>query len=88
MVEHAGADDLIECSVQLLDLMDRELIDIEVLQAIFALQLARVTQAGFAYINCRDSRTGLAQCIEGSLGSSTPADENLSVCSRLARWPK
>jgi hypothetical protein len=42
MVEHAGADDLVECPAELPDLVDREAMQIEVSQAVFLLKVALV----------------------------------------------
>jgi hypothetical protein len=71
VVEHAGTDDLVEHPAELPYLLDREPMEIEVLQTIFLLKLARMTQAGFADVDCRDMSVRLAQCISGSLRRST-----------------
>ena len=46
MVEHAGANDLIESASKPSNIFNRQLMDLEVLQVILLLQLARVAQIG------------------------------------------
>src|SRR5208282_1152961 len=88
MVEHAGTDDLVEHLPKLLDLLDREPMESEVLQAIFSLKIARVAQAGLADVDCRYTSIGLAQRMDGSLRRSTAGDQDFSICSRLLRRPQ
>ena len=77
MVEHARADDLVECLAELPDLLDRQPMEIEVLQSIFLLKIARVVQAGFADVDCRDPGIRLAQRMDSSLGCSAAGDQDL-----------
>src|SRR5271167_1428822 len=88
MVEHAGADDLVEQLAEFPDLLDRHPMKIEVLQAIFSLKIARVAQAGLADVDCRYTSIGLAQRMDGSLRRSTAGDQDFSICSRLLRRPQ
>ena len=67
MVEHAGADDLIEASPKLPDLFDRESMEIEVSQAVLSLKIPRVAQAGFADVDRRDTSIRLAQRMDRRL---------------------
>jgi hypothetical protein len=43
-VQHAGADDLVKHPAEFSNLFDREPMEIKVLQAVFALQIARMAQ--------------------------------------------
>src|SRR5260370_30026928 len=88
MVEHAGTDDLIEHLPELPDLLDREPMEIEVSQSIFLLKIARAAQAGFADVDCRHPSTRLAQRVDGSLGGSTPGNQDLSICPLLLCRPQ
>src|SRR5271157_2875869 len=88
MMEHARADDLVEFASELPDLLDRESMEIEVLQAIFSLKIARIAQAGFADVDCGHTSLRLAQRMDGSLGRSTAGDQDLSICPQLLRWPQ
>src|SRR5690349_12345421 len=88
MVEHAGADDLVECLAELPDPLDREPMEIEISQSIFSLQIARVAQAGLADVDCGDPCIGFTQRMNGSLGCSAAGDQDLSICPWLLRWPQ
>src|SRR5882724_7568497 len=87
-MEHAGADDLVEHLAELPDLLDRKTMQIEVLQSIFLLKIARMAQAGFADVDCGHPCSGLAQRMDGSLGGAAASDQDVSICPRLLRWPQ
>jgi hypothetical protein len=88
MVKHAGTNDLVECLVELSDLLDREPMEIKVSQAIFLLKIARMAQAGFADVDCRHTSIRLAQSMDSSLGCSAAGDQDLSVCALRLSWPQ
>src|SRR6516162_6456635 len=44
VVKHTGADDLVKAPANLADIFDREAMEVEVPQAVFALQLARMVE--------------------------------------------
>ena len=67
MVEHAGADDLIEASPKLPDLFDGEPMEIEVSQAVLSLKIARVAQARLADVDRGHVSIGLAQRMDRRL---------------------
>src|SRR5215468_12406601 len=86
-MQHAGADDLVERSAEFPDLLDRELMGIKVLQAGFALQIARMAQARLADVYCGHMRIGIAQRMDGRLRCPAPSDEDLPFCPRRFRRP-
>src|SRR5215472_14517751 len=88
MVEHACADDLVERSAELPDLFDRKPMEIEVAQAVFSLKVARVAKTGFADVDSRHLRVGLAHRMGRGLRSPAAGDKNLPLCPRLLSRPK
>ena len=88
MVEHAGADNLVERLAELLDLLDREPTEVEISKAVLSLKLARVTEACFADVDSGDMRIGLAHRMGRGLRGSTTGDQNLPPCPLNFRRPK
>jgi hypothetical protein len=88
VMEHSRTDDLIEHLAELPDLFDRQPMEIEVLQAVFSLKTARITQAGFADVDRRYASIRLAQSMDGSLGRPAASDQDLSISPGLLRWPQ
>ena len=58
MMQHAGADDEIEAAIQRLDILDRQLPQLEVRQVLLALQLLGVVEARGADVDADDARVG------------------------------
>src|SRR5271169_6626914 len=87
-MEHSRTDDLIEHPAEIPDLFDRQPMEIEVSQPVFSLKIARITQAGFADVDCRHASIRLAQSMDGSLGRPTAGDQDVSICPGLLRWPQ
>lgn len=79
VMEHARTDDLIENLAELPDLFDRQPMEIEVLQAVFSLKIAGITQAGFADVDSRHASIRFAQSMDGTLGGSAAGDQNRSI---------
>jgi hypothetical protein len=67
VVQHTRADDLIECSAKLPNLLDRKPMQIEILQIILPLEVTCVAQAGLADVDRRHARVRLSQCMPGGL---------------------
>ena len=67
VMEHTGADDQVEGARQFAGILDREMMELEVIQIVFALKIKRVTQARFAYVDRGDPRIRLAERIPGCL---------------------
>src|SRR5271169_5591927 len=87
-MEHSRTDDLIEHPAEIPDLFDRQPMELEVLQPVFSLKIARITQAGFADVDCRYPSIRLAQSMDGSLGRPTAGDQNRSISPWLLRGPQ
>jgi hypothetical protein len=87
VVEHAGTDYLVECLAELIDLLDRQPMQIEVLQAILLLKIAGVAQARLADVDRRYPGIGLAQSMDCSLGCSAAGDQDLPICLLLLGRP-
>jgi hypothetical protein len=79
-MEHAGANDQIEGASELAYILDLKLMEIEVVQRVFLLQLARMTEAFLADVDGGDMRGGLAKRVARGLASplSLTAMENSS----------
>ena len=77
MVQHAGADDLVEDLSETANVFDRKPVEIEVPEAVFA-KLARVAQTGFADVD-RDTRVRLAHRVNGGLGRAAAGDQDLAI---------
>ena len=68
------------------DVLDRQLMEFEVLQVVLSLKLARVAQAGLADVDGGDARVGLAKRISGRLRRAAAGNQNLLVSAqRLGR---
>ena len=70
MVENAGTDDLIEVCVQIADAVDRQLAELEIVQAIFLLECFGAAHARGAEVDAGDLGQGPAQrvlrCLRGA----------------------
>ena len=87
MVGHAGADDLVEHLAELADPLDREPMEIEVSQAVFPLEIARMAQAGLADVDRRHMSVGLAQRVDrepATCRSRRPGSLDLPAAPPLA----
>ena len=70
------------------DLLNRDQVEVEVVQSILLLELARVTEARLADIHCGDSGIRLAK--EGDpcgLGRAATGDEDFLVSPERFGWP-
>ena len=86
VMEHAGADDLVERAPKLVDALNRKLMKLEVLQTILSLEIARVAQARVADVYRGDSGIGLAKRVPGRLRCAAAGDEDFLVSAqRLGR---
>ena len=77
----------VEGAPELLDALDRKLMEFEVLEIVLALKIARVAQAGLADVDRRDSGVGLAQRIPRRLRRAAAGDQDFLVCARLLGGP-
>src|SRR5215472_16365811 len=87
MMKNAGADDVIECLSQLLDVQQRKLAKYEITDLVLFLKLKCVSEAGLADIDGRDASVGLAQCIACSLRGPATGDQDLLICARPPSRP-
>lgn len=67
MMQHACADDLIEHAPEFPSLLDRKLVEFEILQTILCLKFACVAQTRLADVDGRDTGVGLAKRVPGRL---------------------
>src|SRR5262245_14634826 len=87
-MQHPGTHDVIERAPQRLNVLDRKLVEIEILQGVLSLEITRVTQARFADVDGGDASVGLAQRVPGRLGCAAPGDEDLLASAYRFRWPE
>src|SRR5260370_13026894 len=87
VMESAGADEQVEGARQFADILDREMMEFEVIQIVFALKIKRVTQARFAYVDRGDPRVRLAERVPRGLRRATASDQDFLVSSRLLGGP-
>ena len=88
MVEHPGANDLVEGLPELADALDRQLVQIEVPQAMLLLKAARMAQTGWADIDRRHMGMRLGEGIFCGLRRPTTSDQDPSVWPRLFQRPQ
>ena len=86
MVQHPGADDLVEGLPELLHTLDRQLVQIEVREPVLALQLTRAAQADGADVDARNVRLGLDERVARRLRGAAARDQDLPVSPRRLRW--
>src|SRR5271166_3572008 len=82
MVQHAGADNLIENLSEAPDLFDCEPVEIEVSESIFSLKIARVAETVFADVDRGHLPVRLAHGMNDGLGGAAAGDQDLA-----RRWP-
>ncbi len=88
VVEHAGRDDAVERASELADVLDRDLMELEILQVVFPLELARMAQARLADVDARDACIGIAQRVPGRLRRSAAGHENLLLTPEGLQRPR
>jgi hypothetical protein len=88
MVQHAGADNLIEGLAETPNVFDREPMEIEVSQTVFSLKIASVAQTGFANVDPGYMRVRFAHRIGGGLRRAAAGDEDSSIRARRLPRPE
>ena len=88
MMEHARADDLIEFASNFPHALDRELVELEILDIVFLLQSTGEVQARLADVDTRHPRLGLAQRIGGGLGGTATRDKDIAIGPLRTGRPK
>ena len=89
MVQHAGADDLIEDLYRARRrLRSRSRRRSQISEFVFSLKLAAVAETRFADVDPRHLRVRLAHRMDGGLGRAAAGDQDLAIRRRLARRPK
>src|SRR5260370_39517652 len=88
VMEHTGADDQVEGARQFADILDREMMEFEVIQIRFALKIKRVTQARFAYGDRGDARARLAEGAPCGLRRAKSTDQKFLVRLMLLCVPQ
>jgi hypothetical protein len=79
MMQHTGADDLIEAGPQLVDTLDRQLADFQIRQAVRAAKLLGTADAGLADVDRDHLRVGPAYGVPGGLRCATAGHEDGKV---------
>src|SRR4029077_1265790 len=82
-MQHPSADNQVKAASQLLDALERQLMQFEVLKRVLLLQLARMTQTRLADIDGGHPGTGLAQRVACGLRRTATGNQNLLVTV----WP-
>ena len=88
MMEHAGADDLIEGRPQLADALDGELADLEIVELVLSLELLGVADAGRAEVDARHPGRRPAQGVLGRLRGPAAGDQDRVVLAVGLRGPE
>ena len=87
MVQHAGADNLIEGLAETPNVFDREPMEIEVSQTVFSLKIASVAQTGFANVDPGYMRVRFTHRVGSGLRRAAAGDEILQFgrggCAQL-----
>jgi hypothetical protein len=88
MVQHAGADNLIEARAKVGYLLQWNLVNPQVVEFVSALQLLGVLDAGCAEIDASDLRRRPADSILGRLRGSATGHEYRVLLAERSRWPR
>lgn len=75
MMQHAGADYLIEAGTEIANSLQRKLVDLQVVEFVLAFELLGVSYAGDAEIDAGDARRRPADRIFCRLRGSAAGDE-------------
>ena len=78
----------IERPPKLLDSLDRKVVQIEVLQIVLSLQVARVAKARFADVDGGDSSIRLAERVPRRLRGPAAGNEDLLAAAHWLVWPE
>ena len=76
MMQNPGADDLIEARLQLVDALDGKLVDLEIVQVVFALELLGAAHARRAEVDAGNPRRGPAHGVLGRLRRPAAGNED------------
>jgi hypothetical protein len=87
MMEHAGAYDLIIAETQIADAFNRELVNFEVVQVVFAFELLCVVYARRADIHTDHAAVGLADGVPRRLRSAAACNEYGYIFPVRFPWP-
>ena len=82
MMQDPRADDLIETRPELVNALDRQLVDLEIPQAVRAAKLLGAANAGGADVDGGDLRRRPAQGVPGGLRCATAGDEDGKVVAK------
>jgi hypothetical protein len=75
-MQHSSANHKVEGAANLLDALDRELMQFEIFEIVLALKLACVAKACVADVDCRDSGVGLPKRVPRGLRRATAGDQD------------
>ena len=76
VVQHSRANHQVERAANLLDALDRELMQFEILEIVLALKIARVAKARVADVDRGDSSIRLAKRVPRGLRSAAASDKD------------
>lgn len=88
MVQHARANDLIECLAEFADALDLKSMEIEIAKTMLFLKTARMAQTGFTDVDRRHMSVRLGERILCGLRRPATGDQDLSVWPRLLQRPQ
>ena len=81
---------LVERTSELVDVLDGHLMELEIIEVVLPLEIARMAQARLADVDGGDARIGLAQRIPGRLRRAAAGHEDLLLSAerlgRPIRW--
>jgi len=88
VMENPGAHDLIETQSQIVDPLDAKLMNLEIFQVVFSLELFRMAHARGTMVDAGNLSRRPTQRMLRSLGCSATCNEDGLVFSIRAGWPK
>ena len=88
MVQNPGADDEIELATKFMDTFEPDLLDLKIIELVFALQRKRTFYAVCTDIYAHHIGIRPANSIPGSLRRTTSGDKNTSILAKRLIRPE
>jgi hypothetical protein len=87
VMEHACANDEVEGTPELPNVLDRQPMQTEIFQLVLSLKFTRMAQARLANIDCRDPSKRLAKRMPRRLRRAATGDQDFQACAELLGRP-
>src|SRR5262245_34920820 len=87
-MQHSGADDQIEGAPQIVNALDRQLMNFQIVQPVLSLEVAGMPQARLADVNGCDARGRFSKCVPCRLRGAAARHEDFEIPALWLGWPR